>query len=383
MTQAAPLAPIPFIDLGAQRRRLGAKIDEAVMRVVDHGAYVMGPEVIALEKALSEFCGAKEVVTCASGDDALLLTLMAKQLKPGDAVVCPAFTFASTASTIVRAGATPVFIDVHAETFNSDARSLEAGIRTAREQGLNPVGVIPVDLFGLAADYDSIVPVCEAHGLWMLADAAQSFGGTYKGRKIGTIGFATSTSFFPAKPLGAYGDGGAIFTDDSDLAVVLRSLRIHGQNVEDKYNNLRVGMTGRLDTIQAAVLIEKLKIFPDEIEARNRIAARYNAALAGIVDVPVIPEGCISTWAQYTIRLRGADRTEVAAKLKAQGVPTAIYYPKPLNRQTAFHAYPSAGNGLPVSDRLADEVLSLPMHPYLEENVQDRIVESLRASLTR
>ena len=381
MNQAAPLAPIPFIDLGAQRRRIGAQMDEAILRVVNHGAYVMGPEVPALEKALGEFCGAKEVVSCASGDDALLLILMAKQLKSGDAVLCPAFTFASTASVIVRAGGTPVFIDVHAETFNADTRSLLQGIKSAKELGLNPVGVVPVDLFGQAADYDAIEPICAEHGLWMLSDAAQSFGGTYKQRKIGTIGFATATSFFPAKPLGAYGDGGAIFTDDADLAVVLRSLRIHGQNVEDKYNNLRVGMTGRLDTIQAAVLLQKLAIFQDEIEARNRIAARYNAGLADIVDVPVIPDGLVSTWAQYTIRLRGANRTDVAAKLKAQGIPTAIYYPKPLHQQTAYKPYPIAGNGLPVSDRLANEVLSLPMHPYLEDAVQDRIIDSLRSSL--
>jgi dTDP-4-amino-4,6-dideoxygalactose transaminase len=381
MTQMAPMQSIPFIDLGAQRRRIGTAMDAAVLRVVDHGAYVMGPEVPALEKALGEFCGATHVVTCASGTDALLLILMAKGVTAGDAVFCPAFTFAATASVIVRLGATPVFFDVLADTFNTDPRSLEFAIAKARELGLKPVGVIPVDLFGQAADYDAIEPIAAANGLWVLSDAAQSFGGSYKGRKIGTIGMATATSFFPAKPLGCYGDGGAIFTEDAGLAAVLRSLRIHGQNVEDKYDNQRVGLTGRLDTIQAAVLLEKLKIFEDEIAARNRVAARYNAALGDLVDVPVVNEGLVSAWAQYTIRLRGRDRTEFANRLKAMGIPTAIYYPRPLNRQTAYRHCPIAGNGLPVSERLADEVISLPMHPYIDEALQDRIIDSVRASL--
>jgi dTDP-4-amino-4,6-dideoxygalactose transaminase len=378
----APLAPIPFIDLGAQRRRIGAAMDEAVLRVVDHGAYVMGPEVPALERALGEFCGATHVVTCASGTDALLLILMARGVKAGDAVFCPAFTFAATASVIVRLGATPVFFDVQADTFNTDPRSLELAIAKARELGLAPVGIIPVDLFGQAADYDAIEPIAAANGLWVLSDAAQSFGGSYKDRKIGTIGLATATSFFPAKPLGCYGDGGAIFTEDAELAAVLRSLRIHGQNVEDKYDNQRVGLTGRLDTIQAAVLIEKLKIFEDEIAARNRVAARYNEALGDLVDVPVVQDGLVSAWAQYTILLRGRDRTDFANRLKAKGIPTAIYYPRPLNRQTAYRDCPIAGNGLPVSDRLAEEVISLPMHPYIDEALQDRIIDSVRASLS-
>ncbi len=381
MTEAAPLAPIPFIDLGAQRRRIGAAMDAAVLRVVDHGAYVMGPEVPALEAELGAFCGATHVVSCASGTDALLLILMARGVAAGDAVFCPAFTFAATASVIVRLGATPVFFDVHADTFNTDPRSLELAIVKARELGLKPVGVIPVDLFGQAADYDAIEPIAAENGMWVLSDAAQSFGGTYKGRKIGTIGMATATSFFPAKPLGCYGDGGAIFTEDGELAAVLRSLRIHGQNVEDKYDNQRVGLTGRLDTIQAAVLIEKLKIFEDEIAARNRIAARYNAALGDLVDVPRVAEGLVSIWAQYTILLRGRDRGEFANRLKAKGIPTAIYYPRPLNRQTAYRHCPIAGNGLPVSDRLAEEVISLPMHPYIDDALQDRIIDSVRASL--
>jgi dTDP-4-amino-4,6-dideoxygalactose transaminase len=380
VTDAAALAPIPFIDLGAQRRRIGSAMDEAVLKVVNHGAYIMGPEVFALEKALAEFCGATQVISCSSGTDALALILMAKGVKPGDAVLCPAFTFAATAEVVAWLGASPVFVDVHPDTFNLDPASLVQGLATAKAAGLNPVGVIAVDLFGQPADYDAIEPFCTANGLWLLDDAAQSFGGSYKGRKIGTIGTATATSFFPAKPLGCYGDGGAVFTDDAGLADIIRSLRIHGQNNEDKYDNQRIGMTGRMDTIQAAVLIEKLKIFADEIDARNVAAARYNSALADIVDVPHVADGLVSVWAQYTIRLRGRDRAAFAASLKAQGVPTAIYYPRPLHQQTAYRRYPVAGNGLPVSDRLAGEVISLPMHPYLDATLQSRIIDSVRAA---
>ncbi|WP_439575623.1 DegT/DnrJ/EryC1/StrS family aminotransferase [Phreatobacter sp.] len=381
MNQMTPTPTIPFIDLGAQRRRLGPAVDEAILKVVNHGAYIMGPEVFALEKALSAFCGSSQVISCASGTDALALILMARGVGPGDAVLCPAFTFAATAEVVAWLGATPVFVDVLAETFNTDPASLLAGIATAREKGLKPVGLIAVDLFGQPADYDALEPICAEHGLWLLDDAAQSFGASYRGRKIGTIGMATATSFFPAKPLGCYGDGGAVFTDDAGLADIMRSLRIHGQNNEDKYDNQRIGMNGRMDTIQAAVLIEKLKIFEDEIAARNRVAARYKAALSDLVDVPVLREGCTSTWAQYTICLRGRDRAALAASLKAAGIPTAIYYPRPLHRQTAYAAYPAAGNGLPVSDRLAAEVISLPMHPYIEEGLQDRIIETLRECL--
>jgi dTDP-4-amino-4,6-dideoxygalactose transaminase len=234
--------------------------------------------------------------------------------------------------------------------------------------------VIPVDLFGLPADYDAILPFADANGLWVLSDAAQSFGGVYKGRKVGTMGVATSTSFFPAKPLGCYGDGGAIFTDDSELASVIRSLRVHGQG-SDKYDNVRIGINGRLDTIQAAVLIEKLKIFPDEIVARDRVARRYNDGLRVVAGVPETPAGLTSTWAQYTLRV--GKRDAVAAALKERGVPTAIYYPKPLHQQTAYRDFPVAGNGLPVSERLAGEVLSLPMHPYLEADLQDWIIETV------
>jgi dTDP-4-amino-4,6-dideoxygalactose transaminase len=375
-----PAAPLPFIDLAAQQRRILPQVNEAIARVLAHGQYIMGPEVIALEKALSEFCGAKHVISCGNGTLALEMVLRAVDVKPGDAILCPSFTFAATAEVAVLCGATPVFVDVHADTFNLDIASLEAGLVTAKKRGLNPVGVIPVDLFGQPADYDVIEKWCAANKLWLLSDAAQSFGATYRTRKVGTIGLATSTSFFPAKPLGCYGDGGAIFTDNDDLAGVLRSLRNHGQGT-DRYDNIRVGTNGRLDTIQAAVLIEKLKIFPDEIAARDRIAVRYNEMLRDVAVVPVVMKDATSVWAQYTIKVPAAKRDAVAAALRTQGIPTAVYYPKPLHRQTAFKDQPVAGNGLPVSDVVAHEVISLPMHPYLEPEAQDRVVAAVRLAL--
>jgi dTDP-4-amino-4,6-dideoxygalactose transaminase len=372
---------IEFIDLAAQRRRIGRRMDEAILRVVDHGKYIMGPEVADFEQELSAFCGAKHVLSCANGTDALGLALMVKNLKPGQAVLVPAFTFAATAEVVAWFDAVPVFVDVREDTFNMDPASLEAGVATARRSGLEPVGVIPVDLFGLPADCDEILAIASAHRLWVICDAAQSFGAVYKGRKIGTIGDITTTSFFPAKPLGCYGDGGAVFTGDDNAATLLKSLRVHGQG-GDKYDNVRIGMNARLDTIQAAVLIEKLKIFPDEIAARERVAARYSALLEEKVTVPWVPPGLTSVWAQYTVRVpSGFDRDAVAAKLKAQGIPTAVYYAKPLHQQTAYRHYPVAGNGLPVSDRIAGEVLSLPMHPYLDGVTQDRIVNTIASIL--
>jgi dTDP-4-amino-4,6-dideoxygalactose transaminase len=303
-------------------------------------------------------------------------------VKPGDAVICPTFTFAATAEVVAWTGATPIFVDVREDTFNMDIASFEAGIKTAKSLGLNPVGVIPVDLFGLPADYDAIQAICDREGMWMLCDAAQSFGATYKGSKVGSIGLATSTSFFPAKPLGCYGDGGAVFTNDDELAAVMRSIRVHGQG-SDKYDNVRIGMNGRLDTMQAAILIEKLKIFPSEIEARDRVAKRYNDNLRDVAVVPEVPEGYTSVWAQYTLRMAGFDREQFQADLKAAGVPTAVYYPRPLHQQTAYKGYPVAGNGLPVSERLAAEVVSLPMHPYLTEEVQDRIIAAVKDALVK
>jgi dTDP-4-amino-4,6-dideoxygalactose transaminase len=382
MNQHMRPEPVPFIDIAAQRRRLGKSIDEAVARVLTHCQFINGPEVTALEAALAKFSGAKHVVSCASGTDALLMVLMAKQVGPGDAVLCPSFTFCATGEAVALIGATPVFVDVDEATFNMDTASLKRGIATGRERGLKPRAVIPVDLFGQSADHDAIGAIAEAEGLFVLDDAAQGFGASYKGRKLGTFGLATATSFFPAKPLGCFGDGGAIFTDDDNLAETLRSIRVHGQGA-DKYDNVRLGITGRLDTMQAAILIEKLKIFEDEIAARNEVAARYARGLGNVVTVPLLASGCTSVWAQYTIRLpKGTNRDDFAAALRAQGIPTAIYYTKSMHQQTAYRDFPIADGGLPASERLSDDVISLPMHAYLDEATQQRVIEAVRGALS-
>jgi dTDP-4-amino-4,6-dideoxygalactose transaminase len=377
--QVRPEGPIPFIDLQAQRRRLGTALDEAIARVLEHGRYIMGPEIGELEARLAAFCGARHAISCANGTDALALGLMVKGVRPGDAVLVPSFTFVATAEVVAWLGARPLFVDVLPGSFNLDPASLEDGIASARALGLRPVGAIAVDLFGQAADYDALLPVCAAHGLWLMDDAAQAFGATYRGRRIGEICEITATSFFPAKPLGCYGDGGAVFVDDDDLAAAMRSMRIHGQG-QDKYDNVRIGMNGRLDTLQAAILLQKLAIFRDEIEARQRVAAAYAEGLQDIVRVPQVIAGTTSVWAQYTVVLEEGDRDAIARHLNAAGVPSAIYYPKPLHRQTAYRHYPSASSGLPVSERLAGQVLSLPMHPYLEADLQGFIVRQLRAA---
>jgi dTDP-4-amino-4,6-dideoxygalactose transaminase len=373
---------IAFIDVVSQRQRLGKAIDEAMARVLGHCQFINGPEVTQLEAELAAFSGAKHVVTCASGTDALLMVLMAKGLGRGDAVLCPSFTFCATGEAVALTGATPVFVDVDETTFNLDAASLKRGIATARKQGLKPRAIVPVDLFGQAADHDAVAAVAEAEGLFVLDDAAQGFGASYKGRKLGTFGLATATSFFPAKPLGCFGDGGAIFTDDAQLAETLKSIRVHGQGA-DKYDNVRLGLTGRLDTMQAAILIEKLRIFEDEIAARNKVADRYARALGNVVTVPRLAAGCTSVWAQYTIRLpKGTDRNAFAAALKAQGVPTAIYYPKSMHQQTAYRDFPVADGGLPVSERLSADVIALPMHAYLDEATQDRVIAAVRDAVS-
>jgi dTDP-4-amino-4,6-dideoxygalactose transaminase len=301
---------------------------------------------------------------------------------PGDAVFCPSFTFCATGEVVALVGATPVFVDVDEATFNIDARSLERGIATAKKQGLKPKAVIPVDLFGQSADHDAIGAVAAAEGLFVLDDAAQGFGASYKGRRLGTFGHATATSFFPAKPLGCFGDGGAIFTDDAEFAATLRSIRVHGQG-SDKYDNVRLGVTGRLDTLQAAILIEKLKIFEDEIAVRNKVAGRYARGLGNVVTVPHVASGCTSIWAQYTIRLpSGTDRDAFAAALKAQGVPTAIYYAKSMHQQTAYRDFPVVEGGLPVSESLSSDVISLPMHAYLDEPTQERVIKAVRGALS-
>src|SRR5262245_30218850 len=339
-------APIAFIDLAAQRQRLGGAIEVAIARVLSHCQFIGGPEVRALEADLAAFCGARHAIACASGTDALLLALMAKGIGPGDAVLCPTFTFAATAEAVALLGATPVFADVEETSFNIDPASLVRALAAARAAGLRPKAMIPVDLFGQPADYAVIGAIAMAENLFVLDDAAQSFGATYRNRQVGTLAPVTATSFYPAKPLGCYGDGGALFTDDDDLAGVLRSLRVHGEG-RHKYDCVRIGINGRLDTIQAAVLIEKLKIFPDEIAARDRVARRYCAQLADVAVVPRLAEGTTSVWAQYTIRLPRGVRDPLAATLKAEGIPTAIHYPMPVHRQDAYRAFPVAEGGLP------------------------------------
>ena len=382
MNQRARLdpAPIPFIDVAAQRRRLGRAVDDAIARVLGHCQFILGPEVRAFEAELAAFCGARFAVSCGSGTDALVLALMALGIGPGDAVICPTFTFTATAEVVVLVGATPVFADVEEASFNLDPESLRKACAAARAAGLRPKAVIPVDLFGQPADYDRITPIAEAEGLFVLDDAAQGFGATYKNRRIGALAPATATSFFPAKPLGCYGDGGAVLTDDEELAQLMRSVRVHGEG-RDKYDCVRIGINGRLDTIQAAVLLEKLKIFPEEIVARERIARRYSTGLADVCAVPRLASGSTSVWAQYTLRLPAGRRDAFAAELKAQGIPTAIYYPTPLHRFEPYQGFPIAEGGAPVSERLADDVISLPMHAYLDEATQDRIIAEARRAL--
>jgi dTDP-4-amino-4,6-dideoxygalactose transaminase len=371
-------APPAFIDVAAQRRRLGKRIDDAIARVLTHCQFILGPEVAQFEQELAAFCGARYAVGVASGTDALMLVLMARAIGRGDAVFCPAFTFCATAEVVALLGATPVFVDIDPDSFTIDPYSLERAIATAKRLGLEPKAVIPVDLFGLPADYDAIAAV--SPGLFIIGDAAQSFGATYKGRSVGTLAAATATSFFPSKPLSCYGDGGAVLTDDPRLAEQLRSLRVHGQGA-DKYDAVKLGLASRLDTIQAAILLEKLGIFREEITARDRIARRYHENLAAVAIVPALPPDRTSVWAQYTIRLQAGQRDAVAAELKAQRIPTGIYYPKPLHRQEAYRHFPLGDGGLGVSERLAADVLSLPMHAYLDERTQDRIVAAVRHAL--
>jgi len=367
-------APLAFIDLAEQRRRVADEIDAAIAAVLGHGKFIMGPEVVRLEAELGEFTGAAHTITCASGTDALVLALLAHGVGPGDAVVVPTFTFASTAEAVALLGATPVFADNESAGFNVDPASIEAALSVATDIGLRPVGIIPVDLFGLPANYQAIAETAAEHGLWVVADAAQSLGGVAPDGRVGTLAAVTTTSFFPAKPLGCYGDGGAVFCQDAAFDAVLRSLRVHGQG-SDKYDNVRIGINGRMDTLQAAILLVKLSIFADEIDRRQAVALRYEQLLEGVVVTPAVPDGSTSAWAQYTIRV--ANRDGVAAGLRDQRIPTAVYYPRPLHLQTAYAAFPTAPS-MASSEQAADEVLSLPMHPYLSSEDQERVAAAVR-----
>lgn len=377
MTDPTPMhRPVDLVDLARQQRGIRAKLDAAIARVLDQGHYIMGPEVAELERRLSSFCGARHTVSCANGTDALVLALMAKGLKRGEAVVVPSFTFCATAEAVCALGGVPVFADVLEDSFNLDPASLKRAITTARAQGLTLAGVISVDLFGQPADYDAIEPVVRENGLWLVCDAAQAFGAVYRGRPVGTIGDITTTSFFPSKPLGCYGDGGAVFTGDEETNAILRSLRVHGQGT-DKYDNVRVGVNSRLDTLQAAILLEKLAVFPMELEARAQVADRYDALLPDGLARPARLPGATSAWAQYTVR--SSARDAAMARLKERGVSSAIYYAKPLHRQAAYRHCPLAGGALPATDRLAATVMSLPMHPHLTDEEQRHVAASLAA----
>ena len=376
---------IPFIDLQAQRKRLGQPLEDAILKVVRSGAYIMGPEIAEFERQLSAFGQAPYALSCGSGTEALVLPLMAWGIGPGDAVFCPSFTFAATAEAMPLVGASPVFVDIDPETYNLDPESLQAAMREGK---LTPRAVIAVDLFGGPADYPAIARVCAKHGLKLIADSAQGFGCTLGGHHPIHWADVATTSFFPAKPLGCYGDGGAVLSKDERLHDLLVSLRVHGQAVKSdiegktfehdpKYLNVRIGMNSRMDTLQAAVLIEKLKIFEDEIAARNRVADRYAAGLGDLVKTPNVLEGGVSVWAQYTIELEGRDA--LAPYLRERGVPTAVYYPIPIHKQGVYSVYPTAPGGLPVTEAKAGQVISLPMHPYLAEDDQDQVVAAIRA----
>ena len=382
----APVTPIPFIDLLAQRRRLGARIDAAVMGAVDAGQWIMGPQVAEFERRLADFGRAKHALACANGTDALALPLMAWQIGAGEAVFCPSFTFTATAEAVAWTGATPVFVDILPDTYNLDPQALERAVAAILADGrLRPSAVIAVDLFGQPADYPALAEVAGRHGLKLIADSAQGFGCTLHGEQPLRWADVTTTSFFPAKPLGCYGDGGAVLTDDARLAELIDSIRVHGKATasdaaaadfphEAKYLNTRVGMNSRLDTLQAAILLEKLAIFEDDLARRNAAADRYAAGLAGAVVTPTVIPGGVSTWAQYTVEVEGRD--EVAAALKGYGVPTAVYYPVPLHQQVAYADCPAPG-GLPVTEAKASRVLSLPISADLDPAMQDYVIHSI------
>lgn len=384
--------PMNFIDLAAQQRRIREKIEAKIQVVLRHGKYIMGPEVRELEEELAAYVGVKHAIGCASGTDALLLSLMAYNIGPGDAVFTPTFTFISTAEVISLLGATPVFVDIDPVTFNMDPEKLEQAIMALETNDssryplppynspLFPKGIIPVDLFGLPADYDAINAIAQKRGLFVIQDAAQSFGGEYKGKKTCSQGKIGCASFFPAKPLGCYGDGGMCFTNDDNLARHINSLRLHGKG-DHKYNHVRIGINGRLDTLQAAILLAKFDIFPEEVNLRQQAAQGYTALLDNdscVVIAPRVPESCTSVWAQYSILARDEKhRFGLQSQLKEAGIPTAIYYPKPLHLQTAFSYLNYKEGDFPVSEDCASRIFSLPMHPYLKAEDQERIAREM------
>lgn len=363
---------IAFVDLAAQFSRLEAEIRAAIDRVLKHGKFILGPEVSELEERLAAFAGVEHAVTCSSGTDALLMSLIAYDVGPGDAVFTTPFTFIATAEVISLIGATPVFVDIDPRTFNIDPALFETAVERIEAEGrLHLRGVIPVDLFGLPADYDALRQVTEGRDLFILEDAAQSFGALYKGRRAGALGDVAATSFFPAKPLGCYGDGGAVLTDDDALAARLESIRVHGKGT-DKYDNVRIGLNARMDTLQAAIVLAKLQAFAEELEARQRVAERYTRGLSAVVETPWVPDGLTSAYAQYSIL--SEQRANIMAALKAEHIPSAIYYAKPLHLQGAFANLGHQEGDFPVAERTSQRIFSLPMHPYLRDDEMGGIV---------
>jgi UDP-2-acetamido-2-deoxy-ribo-hexuluronate aminotransferase len=368
-----------FIDLASQQSKIRLEIQRRIQDVLAHGQYIMGKEVSELEERLIKFVGIKHCITCSSGTDGLLMALMAFGVGHGDAIFTPTFTFIATAEVIALLGATPVFVDIDPRTFNIDSNKLQEAIKKIEAIGvLKPKGIIPVDLFGLPADYGSIIPFAKEHNLFVIEDAAQSFGAVYKGKRAGGLGHVGVTSFFPAKPLGCYGDGGAIFTNDDALAEKMVSIRVHGSG-NHKYENIRVGINGRLDTLQAAILLAKLEIFPQELEARQQVAKKYAEGLRRFVEVPYVPEGLTSAWAQYSIQTD--KRVEIQAHLLEQKILTAIYYPTPLHLQPAFSYLGYQKSDFPVAEATAKRILSLPMHPYLTDAEITQIIDGVCQSV--
>jgi len=372
---------VPFIDLKAQYARIEEQVHAGIKSVLDHGQYIMGPEITEFEAQLASFCGAKHAITCSNGTDALSLALMAYDVGPGDAIFTTPFTFFATAEVIALTGATPVFVDIDPRTFNIDPIELEKAVSEVKAAGeLVPRGVIPVNLFGLAPDFDAIDEIANQHGLFNLEDTAQGFGGVYKGRVSGSLGDISSTSFFPAKPLGCYGDGGAVFTNDDDLAEKMRSIRVHGKGL-DKYDNVRIGLNARFDTMQAAIMLPKLKIFPEEIELRQQVAGRYTAALSDLVETPYVPDDYISTWAQYSILTDHRDAIQAA--LKDNGIPSVIYYRVPCHLSKAFESLGYKVGDMPNSEQASKRILSLPMHPYVDEDLAEKVASIIQTVIRR
>ena len=372
---------IPFIDLKSQYTDIQDPINLAINKVLNHGQYIMGPEVFELEKRLADYIGVKHVLACGSGTDALVLPLMAKGLKKEDAVFTTPFTFFASVESISLAGATPVLVDIDPNTYNLCPHDLEKKIALVQSEGkLKAKGIIPVDLFGIAADYQSIQRIAEENNLFVLEDAAQSFGATYMDKKAGNLADVAATSFYPAKPLGGYGDSGAIFTNDPELYESLKSLRVHGQSSSgNKYDNERIGLNARMDTIQAAVLLEKLKVYDRELERRNEVAEHYTKRLSNACKTPFVPSNQGSVWAQYTIQVN--DREKLQTDLSAKGVPTAIFYPIPVHLSTAYKFLNYVDGDFPVAEKAAKHVISLPMHPYLETDSIDLICDTVLDSI--